>query len=268
VLQNLANLDQLDFLPEQYRQRGQRRRAYIWRGTVGGLFGLFFATTAFLQHNHHASVSAKLAEVEAQYTEAIAHNARFAEVQNQLRVHRTTAQLLTFLRHPWPRTQILAAVVEPLPESITLTEWHIRRDVKQQLAPPAHVPPHAQPADGKPAPADHATRRANDFKQLLIEHGDARHVVHLTGYATEVTELHEYLARLNANRLFVKVDLNSIEHRPSDSSGDAWAGMHLFTVQATLRGGHGQCAPIKPAAPGVISGSMPVARKGETYVPF
>jgi hypothetical protein len=255
VLQVLSNLNEVDLLPGDYRKRGVQRRAYLWRLMMAVMFTGFFSITAILQSNHHVQVRLKLAEVEAQYSQAAAHNTKSAEVKAQLLAERSSAELLTFLRHPWPRTQIIAAIMEPLTDSITLTDWQIMHETVHR-----DVVGNAPPLDPKKLATDKPARRARDLARSLREIAEQQQFVFLAGHATEAAALHEYLARLGANPLFLKIDLRSMENVNREKSAGAVPGTFHFTARAILRPGHGQGIPAKPGAPSVTFPSGPLAQ--------
>jgi hypothetical protein len=256
VLQVLSNLNEIDLLPADYRKRGVQRRTYLWRLMVVVVFAGFFSSTALLQRNHHAHVRSKLAEIEAQYAQAVAHNAKSAEVKVQLQAGRGSAELLTFLRCPWPRTQIIAAILEPLNDSITLTDWQILHE-------PVHrdAAPNAPPPDAKKLANDKPARRVRDLTRMLRENAEQQQFVFLVGHANEAAALHEYLARLGANSLFSKIDLRSIENVIHEKNSAQRTGTFHFTARAILRPGHGQVIQSKPTTPSVTFPSGPLAQQ-------
>ena len=241
----------LDFLPTQYRQRGVKRRTYTWRVAVAGVFAALFVLVAIFQQHHHQQVRQELADTESRYAEAVAHNAKFAKVQAQLQQHRHSAELLTYLRHPWPRTPVIAAVVAPLTDGITLTDLQIAHETVSR--PTASMPPAA--AETKPVVLDRPARLANDLKRLVGEHSVRQDFVLLTGYAVDASVLHEYLARLGTDSLFSKIDLLD-EHAPEGSAIESPRTAVHFNARAILRNRHGQVPPARPSAT-VNTGGLP-----------
>jgi hypothetical protein len=259
VAQELTRLVDIDFLPAAYRQRSMQRRAYAWRVAAAVVIACFFAATSLWQRNHHESVRARLDAVEDQYTGAAAKNALLAEVTARFHAQRATAELVTFLRHPWPRTQILAAVLEPLPESIVLSDWHVGHETVQRTDSPSIALPEA-----KNVPPDKPSRQAADLKRLLFESGGQEHFVFLSGRAGDAATLHEYLARLDTNPLFARIDLRSLEHLKPDGSDVVAPGQVQFSVRAILAPGHGQILPPRPPTPATAPAPIapPLAHKG------
>jgi hypothetical protein len=247
----------IDFLPAAYRQKSMQRRAYIWRVAAAAMIISFFTVAALFQWRQQAQVKRELELVETQYADAVELNAKFAEAAKNLQAQHRWAELLTFLRHRWPRSQILAAILEPMPESVKLTECHIGHEALTSTIP---TPAAAAPVEAGAVPGDQAARRAADLKRLLQESARRQPFVSLSGEAGDAATLHEYLARLGANSLFARVDLRSLEHRTGDeASGDA-VGRVQFTARALIRQ---EYTPSEgtPAVPGEPMTS-PVARQG------
>lgn len=258
MARELSTLLEIDFLPSAYRERSMHRRAYVWRVAAAVAIAAFFAAASLWQHNHHARVEARLAAVAGKFSDAAHKTAELAQVSAGLAAKEKTANLLTYLRHRWPRTRVLAAVVEPLPETVLLTECHIGYETRQTSRASAVVLP-----EGDTVPAEKAERRANDLKRLLLEASRQVHFVAMAGEAEDPAALHEYVARLQINPLFARVELQSLERLTS--SADT-GGSVRFAVRAVLREGHGRAAPKKPPTtptPTPASpGEAPLAQRG------
>jgi hypothetical protein len=200
----------------------------------------------------------ELDQIQAKFVDAAGKNATLAGITARLHAERKSAELLTFLRHRWPHTQIMAAVLDPLPDSITLTEWHMGQETI-----PGTAGPTVALGETKQVPTDKASRRASDLKRLLDESATRQHFIALTGRAIDAAALHEYLARLGTHPLFLRIDLQSIENMPTDKGSTAATGTIHFTARAILRPGHGQSVSEKPATPAAPAGQGPLATRGE-----
>ena len=137
----------IDFLPPEYRQRVRQRQSQSWRIVVAAAMIGLVAAAAMTQHYRWRRVRADLADVTPAYVAAVTMQDRLAEVQKQLEQARACAELYTYLRHPWPRTQLLAAMVRPLPDEISLQQVQIVRE----------------PADSRPAAAREGPGRIAGF---------------------------------------------------------------------------------------------------------
>src|SRR6185436_352447 len=129
----------IDFLPEIYRQREALRRARIWWAVVvmifGGAIGASSLAQAWLRHGLVQQLDALAAEFAAAQTQV----QELSSLQSQNVRAGHEASLYTFLENPWPRTQLLAEVVRPLPETIRLTRIAILEEEQAKTA--IHVGP-------------------------------------------------------------------------------------------------------------------------------
>jgi hypothetical protein len=257
VATELTALIDVDFLPAAYRQRSVNRRAYAWRVVAAAAMVAAFAGTALWQHNHHGRVRQALAEVEAQYTQASLQAAKLTEVGSQLQTQHKMAQLLTLLRHRWPRTQVLAVAMEQLPDSVTLIECHLGHEVLPSTAPSAIAVP--QP---NAPPPDQSTRRANDVQRLLREYNQRRYFLAISGHASDAATMHAYLARLGTSPLFAQVDLKSLENVPADQSQGKSSPTVHFEVRAVLRAPHDEALQPEGSAAPEQAIPSPLASRG------
>lgn len=227
----------VDFLPAHYHERSTKRRTDLWRLGVVGLLGSVVAGTAWAAHRLHCQAQAELATVDALNGNSSSTKIRLAELQAQLQPLRARAELLTYLRFPWPKSQIVAAVVQPLPSAITLTRLHVVRESSDK---PARQEPARTAAS---APAANPTPEPSDLQRLRAECDPQRCVVQLAGTVSEPTALYEYLGRLSDQGLFARVELGPVE-QVLGSQGPA-----NFTARLTLRPGYGQPGRSLPAGP-------------------
>lgn len=221
----------LDFLPAEYRRRQARKRSKPWHAMVGLAFVGLVALAAFGQHRQLHSLRAELALLTPQYEHATAVDARLAQVQESLKEARAEAALFTYLQHPWPRTQLLRSLLEPLPEELFLTELEISNELPTATR---SSDPRLQPkSDDKAIEALSAAER--DLAELRQRNDTLRTVIRITGNTDDGAALHRYLGELSSRFLFRKAELESIER----IEGDAATGMH-FRATVVVRPGYGQ----------------------------
>lgn len=233
----------IDFLPASYREQGAKRKTGLWRLLVVAVFGSALVPTGMYQRRLKQEAEIHLAHLESLYPAAMARNAELSSQQSKLAAVQTAAELATYLRHPWPRTQILAAIAQPLPDTLTLHDLQILRENVSGAAAAPPSPNNATPA----APTNPV---AADLERLRNERESTRLVVAIGGATSEVGALHEYLGKLAGNRLFQKVELGSIESSPA---GDH--GLAKFSVRIIVRPAPGQ--PGAPPPPQVAAAATP-----------
>src|SRR5262245_44941670 len=165
----------IDFLPDIYRQRSALRQARIWWCIVVVLFGGTIGSAVTAQVWLRVSLKRQLDVVEETFLASQAQVRELATLQSQIAATAQEASLFTYLEHPWPRTQLLAQIVEPLPAQVRLTQIHIRdeelpRDVPQPST-PRRGPPDPGVAVKLAGPEEDLTRlqQEMDFKQTVIE---------------------------------------------------------------------------------------------------
>ena len=239
----------IDFLPASYGEQSSKRKLKLWRAAVVALIGGAVISASVYQRYLIWEVEQQLAELEPQYAAAEAVMAEHNDLQQQLQQAVARADLYTYLRHPWPRTQILAAVTEPMPDSVTLSELRMIRDTSgADLATNQAAMGESQQADATkldPAKRDLARlRQATDSSRLVIS---------LTGLTEDIAALHEYLARVRQSKLIHKAEIKSIE-----ASADPNNARSQFTAELVVRPGYGQPGGPQPK-PLPESAATPVA---------
>lgn len=236
-------MKQIDFLPEVYRERMKLRRARVWWGLVMLIFGAAIGSTAAAQYWLRSSVEQQYAELETQFIAAQEQVKRLAQLQTDNRTAGQWAGLVTYLEQPWPKSQLVAEVVRPLPDALLLTELVIGEEetVRQieETGPRRRGPRENEAASAKipPAQADlDQIRRTHDLRRVVIE---------ISGTTPDDAPLHEYVTQLGHSPLVAKAQIKSFGRRP----GASIQTPKNFTVQIEFRASHGQPDPAPAAGP-------------------
>lgn len=227
---------QIDFLPQRYHARRVQRRQRIWRAALLVLFGGLCAATAVGQQMLRRSVLQEVAMVEAQHAVAVATNQRFADMQQELRKLRAQAELYTYLKHPWPRTQIFAAVLRGVPQSVTLDRLHLSRTA------PRSDRRSFRPARTSETRSDAHQPAEQDLAELRQQVDHSPLVLLVAGRTADTQALHNYVAALHAEPLLKQIELESLAMQPGAQEAE-------FTLRIVVRPGYGQ-----PDGPSVASG--------------
>jgi hypothetical protein len=227
----------INFLPHEYRERGAVRKKTLWQVVVLALFGGVVAATIAFQFDQRRAAKARVAAVAGPYAFAKARAQKLERLQQQLRLQRQTAELLVYLRHPWPRTQILAAVAAPLPASVTLEELQVAREQPVLDAASLNEETH-QRRTGRQQEEENPAKPApvRDEELLRKENDSWVVVVRLTGTTQNTGDLHAYLAAVIQSPLIAEAELSSLE-RIEDESKD---GRSRFAVRLKVAPGFGQ----------------------------
>jgi hypothetical protein len=225
-------MDQIDFLPPQYHQQNAKRQVKPWRIVVVTAFMLLLAAAALAQYCQRSRAEGDLKTVQPCYDETVRLGDSLRTEQAQLETAQSNAELFTYLRHPWPRTQLLSALVAPLPPQIALEQILVGLETPAEESPanPASgrspVPRNGQkPEEGKLKNAPPALR---DLERLRDQCDTAQTLFRVTGTTTDAGVLYRYLHALGAPDLFAKATLRSIES--VDAPGAATLRFQLVVV--------------------------------------
>jgi Tfp pilus assembly protein PilN len=229
----------IDFLPAEYRQSHAER---TWQGRrllIVALLAALVAAAALGQHRRRHRLAADLARCKPEHAKAAQIRDALTQLQSRLQVARTSADLYTYLRHPWPRTRIIAALLEPLPEEIAFEELRIERSAPTGRASRENVSRLDEKAEqeqlARLLPA------ARDLKGLRDEFDAERIVVTISGVTSESAALHRYLGLLDRKGVFSKVRFGSTETDTVDRR------KIRFNATLIVRPGYGQ--PGGPTGP-------------------
>jgi hypothetical protein len=224
----------IDFLPVEYRQRRRWRQSQPWQVVAAVAIVGLLATAAITQHRRWRRAEAELAAITPVYETVVKLRSRLADVRKQLNQARAHAELYTYLHHPWPRSQLLAAMVTPLPDEITLQQVEILRE-PAGASPPVEIRPVAggksqDQALKSPSPAQ------RDLAKLRDRTDPTRTVVVLTGTAAGSSAVHRYLGALDSVEIFDKAELDWFESAPGGKTGETLRFRAVLAVQP----GYGQ----------------------------
>jgi hypothetical protein len=229
----------IDFLPVEYRKQHANRHTYAWRVVAMAALAAVLAFAALVQRHRYCQAEERHSVIAAEFAAAAAQSKELARLRSEWESARNDAELFTYLRHPWPRTQILSAVLAPLPEAIALKRVEIRPDTPRRQTVVVRLSradqEAADQAEAKLAPA------ARDLHMLRDEVDSSQTAVVLSGTTRRVDLLHQYLAALGQSNLFAKVDLDSLEtaKEGGDVSGKE-SGAMRFDATVVVRPGYGQ----------------------------
>jgi hypothetical protein len=243
-------MPQIDFLPEKYRQRDVHRKNRWTRTVVILAFVGLLAAGSFALRKKRASVAAELDLARQSYDTMMTQTTELSKEIVQLSEARGQANLIAFLRHPWSRARIVAAVVQHWPQSLVLEELRIQREGQGGVVPIAPAPVPGQP----PKPPAQA-----DLLELGRDVQNRPAVVLVSGLMSDHAVLHRYLAELGKIDLFSNVELLGMV--PADA-----AGILRFNVRLTVAPGYGQRGgpPAPSRLHSTATGGRQSARAAET----
>ena len=254
----------IDFLPDLYRQREALRRARVWWCTVVVIFGTAIGLAAGSQLWLRRSIQGQLGDLDLQFAAAQAQVRELAALQAQISRAGRSASLFTFLEDPWPRTQIIAELIRPLPNSVRLTQLHIGEEVAAPTQAAA-----ASRRRGSRHDEDNGPKLSPpeaDLARLREEAAQRQTFVELEGLTEDVPQLHQYVANLGLSPLVAEAQIKSLE----TTAGADQQPRTIFTLRVVVRPGYAASggtgpAPKKAVNPAVTRAGRPqqVAQGGK-----
>jgi Tfp pilus assembly protein PilN len=249
---NTFHQQDVDFLPPEYRQQHARRRKLGQQVLIGAIVVGLVAVASAGQACWAKRVRREMDALTPQCERVAAQTAELNKLQAELQVAQAEAQLLTYLRHPWPCTQLLAALTAPLPDSITFREIRIGRQANRAAELMDRAPRLDRQALEKMLAQ--LPRAGRDLKTLRDQCDHAPLAISLLGLASDSAAVYRYLDELSKHRLLAKVDLVSLENASHQQD------QLEFKVAVLVRPGYGLpdgpkgLPPETPAATRTASG--------------
>jgi len=219
----------IDFLPDIYRQRDALRRARIWWAMVVVIFSSAIGASALAQAWLRHELVQQLDSLAAEYASAQTQVQELSGIQTQMVRAGQEASLYTFLQNPWPRTQLLAEIIRPLPESIRLTKINVLDEEQAKTA--VQVGPRNMKAEEEAAAK--ASGPEKDLAKLQDEVGRRQTTIEIEGHTADLPRLHAYVAELSRSPLISGASPKSLE-----SSGANQTARTRFTLRLMVRPGY------------------------------
>jgi hypothetical protein len=222
-------MQDIDFLPLEFKKRRTTRHARSWRVLLALLVPSLIVAAAVFQSRTRRQIEDRLALIAPQRRQIDEQQIQLAVMQKELASAEARVELLTYFEHPWPKTQLLAAILSRLPEPVVFSKIHIT--------------PENQP--GRSSVRNRAESESKELQALdpalrdlytLCQQWDATTLVAtLEGTTTDGLALHRYLDQLHDAALLDQVELRSLEAVP-ENDGE----LFRFEARLTVRYGFGQ----------------------------
>ena len=249
---------QIDFLPEEYRYRRAAHRQQVHRllvlATSAALLGMASVFLYWQQRN----LEEQLEMLRPTHTALSGQLKQLTTLQNHLQSVRAMAELICYLRHPWPRTRILAEVLSPLPETVTLEQLSVDRQSSEPATP--HRPLSQSEQEAEKAQLAAMPPPSRDLSRLRQEYDPMQTVVRLQGVTVDIAALHQYLATLEKADLFTKVSLVTLEKTGEQES-------LRFQIKLVVRPGYGQAGGPMASGKSATVGGPPASPKPKALPP-
>jgi hypothetical protein len=226
----------IDFLPRRYRDEHAHRSTLGWRALVIVSYAALLALAAWSQSSRKQGLVTLLDEATRQHDAVMVQADELAGLQQAVRQWNAEAELWTYLRHPWPKSQLLAAIVGPLTPGITLADLRIHR-AETTAGGTAGILRDRQRIvqEGESGQPDTRTPAERDLETIRQREDQTSLIVTIQGTTRDIAGLHSYLGQAGRSPLFSSVELTSIESE--ELLGKASS---RFTARAVVRPGYGQ----------------------------
>lgn len=232
-------MHEIDFLPAGYRESNARRVHRVWHSALAGVLAACCAAATAFQLWHGHEIRQEIARIQPAYDETVAFATKLEQARAGLEIERVEARLITYLAHPWPKSQVLDAVLRPLNEAITLDEIRVFREPLIAAGAATRKGPASLAAAPTPTVTARGTPAERDLAHLQADFDATRLVVHLSGVTHEGIDLYQYIAALTQNPLVEKADVTSLESN-NKHEAPGIKSLSKFQARILIRPGHGQ----------------------------
>lgn len=203
--------DEIEFLPKKYREKRKGHNFQVSRILLIVILVASMSAVLLYQLAALHSVNLQVAALDGQHEKVMQLMQEVELRRAEVAVKRHHAKLLTFLDHPYPKSQIIAAIANPLPTEITITRLQVS---VEQMAGNHAKPPSEK---GKEAPKGHPMEL--DLKQLIDETKARRCTVEVEGTTDDTSCLYTFLASLHQAEIIESAKIESIDpHQKTDGS--------------------------------------------------
>ncbi|MBX7167606.1 MAG: hypothetical protein K1X74_14850 [Pirellulales bacterium] len=244
MAQPTAQLE-IDFLPARYREQHRKRTLNLWRVIVVSMATALLVVGAGHQWSIRWQMQWELQAAHERYESQRAVSDQLGKLQESLHAAESRAQLLTFLDHPWPQSQLLSAALAPVPADMQVTSLHMVHEAVVPSAAESALPA-VDPLAGTPEVEE--SPWVNDLRTLQKECGAMQVCLIIEGTVVSAAEVQAYLRGVRESQLIAGAEMQALE---TDAEGTT-----RFRVRLRIRPGLG--IPGGPA----VTVDAPLAKAG------
>lgn len=192
----------IEFLPKKYQEQRVRRGWNLSRLMVFASLLVVMLAVSGTQLLQLQNARMRCAVLTAPHDDVIKQRRQVALNQGKLVGLQDQARLLTFLGHPYPKSQVLAAVTNPLPRYVRITSLRIDRPTRPR---DDYAKNEADDERGPGSPF------LQDLKAMVEECRMHNIVVKIEGTTSDSGLLYAYLAELHTHPLVEAAMIESID---------------------------------------------------------
>lgn len=239
--------DEIEFLPKKYREKRKSHNFQISRLFLIVAIVASMSVVLLYQLASLHAVNRQVATLDEQHNKVMQLMQEVERRRVEVVEKRHHAKLLTFLDHSYPKSQVIAAIANPLPTEITITRLQVS---VEQVANVGTKPPSEK---GKTAAKGHPMEL--DLKQLIDEAKSHRCTVEVEGTTDDTSCLYTFLASLHQAEIIESAKIESIDpHQKTDGSE-----FSNFTAHVKVKRGYltdfetlvGRTVEITPSQEGI-----------------
>ncbi|RCS42094.1 hypothetical protein DTL42_19895 [Bremerella cremea] len=220
-------MNEIEFLPKRFREKQRRSTIKAPRLLIFSLLISLLAIVSLVELARLYQVRSQLANLKVQHKRIDLLAQQVEQTRAEVAQKRHYARLQTFLEYPYPRSQILAVLLNPLPGDITIK----RIELTHSQVVGNSTRQKSEKGNGQVPPGD---PMQIDLAQLIDENKTRQCTVELEGTTDNTSLLYTFLATLHESKLIESAKIESIDPQ-LDSDGREFSN---FTAHVQIRRGH------------------------------
>ncbi|MEW4451309.1 hypothetical protein AB1L30_01360 [Bremerella sp. JC817] len=219
-------LHEIEFLPKKYREKRTRSSSNISRLVLAAVVVGVMVTVVIFQLAKLHTLNVQVASLDKQHERISQLMQEVDRKRAEVTALRHHANLLAFMDHPYPKSQVIASITNPLPADIVLTRIQL---TTQQTGPPVvrgakekgSVEPKGDPLKG-------------DLEKLITELRNERCSIELEGTTRDSSLLYQFLADLHQSEVVESAKIESIDPQQNPDGSES----STFTAHVRIKRGH------------------------------
>lgn len=219
----MTSTNALSFLPDDYLAARRRRRTHVFCGALFLVSAAAVGTGFSLAHSALTRAEKHLVDVDRRYTDAAKRIRQATQIQQKQRTLARQAELTAALLEKVPRSNVLAAVTNALPEGASLTDMNLTSR-KRDLSIPNL--PGQTALDRKLNAANSPGNPLSGLPPMPVIYDVS---VRLAGRAVSNAQVASFMRQLEQSELFSGVTL--VSNQQSEKTGDT---IRKFVLEAVL----------------------------------
>jgi len=196
-------MKEIDFLPKAYHDRMLRENVRISRSMIIAVLLISAAVPTVFQVTSLLRLRSQQAALESDYLKVKELEQQAQQIRIEVEQQSHHARLLTFLRTPYSRSHILAAIARPMPEEIVITNLRLHNRSGQQRSRSSGNEEEQNNQSAIPYQAD--------LQVLIAQERIKRCTIQIEGTTQDTSALYTFLADLHKSQIIQATKIISID---------------------------------------------------------